>query len=138
MADTFPPAKQRSALLAFAEACCTRSDKLRRDECGNWCIFGKQGHVFAVPDGGYQLLVFRQSAQRWTYAKRRLSFAEPTQDGDEEGAVILNRLPAKIEASEIRAVLGIPKRVEYSEETLTAKRFVVDPRGLSITTIPEN
>jgi Putative ParB-like nuclease len=41
MTDLFPPATQRPKLLAFAEACCTRADKLRRDECGDWAIFGK-------------------------------------------------------------------------------------------------
>jgi hypothetical protein len=51
MTDLFPPVAQRPRLLAFAEACCTRADKLRRDECGDWAIFGKHGHVYAVPEG---------------------------------------------------------------------------------------
>jgi hypothetical protein len=33
----------------------------------------------------------------------------PRPDGDEEGAFVFDRLPNQIEASEIRAVLGIPK-----------------------------
>jgi hypothetical protein len=139
MADIFPPAKQRPALLAFAEACCTRPDKLRRDECGDWTIWGNNGHVYAVPvelDAhgkwvfpltgaakiGYQFMVSCDSPTGWTWAKKRLKVSRCTQDGDAEGAFILDRLPTQSEASEVRAVLGIPKRVEYSEETLAAKR----------------
>jgi hypothetical protein len=55
MTDTLPPAKQRPALLAFAEACVTRPNDLRRDECGDWAIWGNNGHVYAVPEG-YQLM----------------------------------------------------------------------------------
>jgi hypothetical protein len=36
MTDTFPPAKQRPALLAFAKALDSRASALRRDECGDW------------------------------------------------------------------------------------------------------
>jgi hypothetical protein len=62
------------------------------------------------------------SAKGWESAKRRLSFAKLTQDDDEEGALILDRLPTMAEATEIRMVLGIPKRVEYSFEALAVKQ----------------
>jgi hypothetical protein len=39
-----------------------------------------------------------------------------------EGAIILDRLPSKSEAVEIRDILGIPKRIELSEEVLVARR----------------
>jgi hypothetical protein len=47
--DIFPPAKQRPALLAFAETADTRPNCLRRDECGDWAIWGRDGHIYAVP-----------------------------------------------------------------------------------------
>ena len=56
------------------------------------------------------------SAKGWESAKRRLSFAKLTQDGDEEGALILHRLPTEIEAVQIRQILGIPKRKELSDD----------------------
>jgi hypothetical protein len=48
MTDIFPPTKQRPALLAFAEACDSRAPALRRDECGDWAIWGANGHIYAV------------------------------------------------------------------------------------------
>ena len=126
--DTFPPTKQRPELLAFAEACGTRADKLRRDDCGDWAIFGNNGHIYAVPEG-FQLMIGCDfdnrkwsSARGWESAKDRLSFGKVTQDGDCEGSIILDRLPSKTEALEIRAILGIPKTVELSDEVLTARR----------------
>ena len=49
-------------------------------------------------------------------------FAKVTQDGDEEGALVLDQLPTKAEAAEIRAILGIPKRIELSEGQLANLR----------------
>jgi hypothetical protein len=128
MSDIFPPSKQRQALLAFAETCGTRADKLRRDECGDWAIWGRNGHIYAVPEG-FQLMIGCDfdnrkwsSARGWESAKQRLDFGKVTQDGDCEGSIILDRLPGKSEASEIRDILGIPKLVELSDEVLAAKR----------------
>jgi hypothetical protein len=128
MSDIFPPLKQRPALLAFAEACGTRADKLRRDECGEWAILGSNGHVYAVPEG-YQLMIGCDfdnrkwsSARGWESAKQRLDFGKVTQDGDCEGSIVIDRLPTQAEAKEIRDILGIPKRVELSDEVLAAKR----------------
>jgi hypothetical protein len=121
MTDKFPPTKQRPALLAFAEACGTRASALRRDECGDWAIFGTRGHIYAVPEG-FQLMASKASPRAWSAAKHRLSFGKVTQDGDAGGGVILAGLPAKSEAETIRAVLGIPKRVEFSEGHLEILR----------------
>jgi hypothetical protein len=78
---------------------------LRRDECGDWAIFGNNGHIYAVPEG-FQLTIgcdFEprwSSARGWTEAKRRLAFGKETQDGNEEGAIILERLPTQEEATD--------------------------------------
>jgi hypothetical protein len=47
--DIFPPAKQRPALLLIAESLDSRSSAPRRDERGDWAIFGTKGHIYAVP-----------------------------------------------------------------------------------------
>jgi hypothetical protein len=94
---------------------------LRRDECGDWAIWGGNGHVYAVPDG-YQLMVGCDvgnrgfSKQGWTWAKKRLGFGQVTTDCDEEGSIMLDRLPSQAEAVEIRDILGIPKRIELTEQ----------------------
>jgi hypothetical protein len=59
---------------------------------------------------------------RWTWAKRRLAFCELTQDGDAEGVFRLQRLPTASEAEEIRYVLGIWKRFEYSPVELARRQ----------------
>jgi hypothetical protein len=127
--DTYPPAVQRPALLRFAEAIGSRADALRRDECGDWRIKGRLGHVYAVPGSierpktpGFQLMVMTLSSRGWTEAKRGLAFAQITQDGDDEGALFLDRLPTPIEGAVIRAKLNIFKRAVFSEETLAQKR----------------
>jgi hypothetical protein len=57
---------------------------LRRDECGDPQINGKRDHIYAVPEG-FQLYCVCESRKAWTYAKRALSFARVTQDGNEKG-----------------------------------------------------
>jgi hypothetical protein len=92
-----------------------------RYECGDPRINGKRGHIYAVPEG-FQLYYVCESRKAWTYAKRALSFARVTQDGDEEGMLIMDRLPTAEEAEAIRSYLGINKEREYDDETLARLR----------------
>ena len=142
--DIFPTTKQRAALAKLMSALGCREAALRRDECGDWRISGSRGHIYAVPGGArpsFMLYVMTQSARAWTFAKRALSpFAKVINDGDEEGSVIMHRLPTKAEAEVIRRYCGVPKRVEYSEATLAGKREqfanvaqTVRPEAVSIT-----
>jgi hypothetical protein len=69
------------------------------------------------------------SALQWTWFKKRLghrngepAFCELTQDGDSEGCFRLSRLPTPAEAEEIRSVLGIWKKVEWSPEELARRQ----------------
>ena len=83
---------------------------------GDWGIHGKLGHIYA--DGaGYLLCVStEESPRRWTYVKRRLGFCIVTQDGDDEGCLRLDRLPAPHEADAIREAIGIRKRRQTTSE----------------------
>jgi hypothetical protein len=132
MSDVFPPARQRSALLAFMAAADIRKSSLFRDDCGDWAIHGSDGYIYACPvelfpsgawafpltgaaRTGYQLMVSCSSATGWTWARKRLKFGRCTQDGDDGGAIIMDRLPTAAEGKTIRDILGIPKRVHLSE-----------------------
>src|ERR1700722_2896133 len=92
MADIYPPVRQREALLTFRDALGCRDNALRRDECGDWRIEGRSGHIYAVPGSldrpktpGFQIFIAR-SSRWWTNAKAALkSFAEIANDGDGEG-----------------------------------------------------
>ena len=114
MSEIYPALVQRPVLLAMAERLDSRASALRRDECSDWRINGLDGHIYAVPEG-FQFVVFKQGLRGWNVAKYRLAFCTVTQDGDTEGAFILDRLPSRAEAEIIRAVLRIPKRRHLSE-----------------------
>jgi hypothetical protein len=130
MTDIFPPAKQRPALLGLVKALGCRDNALKRDECGDWAIFGKRGHIYAVPGTldrpntpGFQIFVMGWTARGWNLAKEAFKpFASLTNDGDDEGALFLDRLPAPEEAKIIRHWCGIAKKAEYSEEQLVGMR----------------
>jgi len=127
--DIYPPAAQRPPLLKFAKAIGARGSAIRRDECGDWRINGSHGHIFAIPGSlddpkcpGFQFLVMDWTAKGWSNAKRALSFARVTKDGDDEGALFLNRLPTTDEASAIRHYVGIAKKRDMGEDEVTRRR----------------
>jgi hypothetical protein len=128
--DTYPPDKQRPALLAFAKALGCRDNALRRDECGDRRFNGTHGHIYAVPGSldrprtpGFQIFVMGWSANGWNRARKAIStFADVTNDGDDEGALFVDRLPTAEEAEVIRHWCGIAKRQTYTEEQLVGMR----------------
>jgi hypothetical protein len=127
--DLYPPTVQREALLKLVEALGCWDRALRRDECGDWRINGKLGHIYAVPGTlddakreGFQIYCrcaeeFEEptSSQGWTWAKKVLSFCEVVNDGDDEGMLFLARLPNPEEAAAIRDKIGITKKREISD-----------------------
>jgi hypothetical protein len=124
--EIFPATKQRTALVHLVSALGCRAAALRRDECGDWRIEGSNGHVYAVPGPGprFMLYLVTGSPKAWTFAKRALAFAKVINDGDEEGAFVMPRLPTADEAALIRRYCGIPKRREVSEAELDRLRSV--------------
>jgi hypothetical protein len=115
--ETFNAARQRAALIDFAKALGSRDSALRRDECGDPRINGRRGHIYAAPEG-FMLVVMGWSTLGWGNAKRALAFARVSQDGDDEGILILDRLPTKSEAEAIRHYLGVAKRKDIGPEQL--------------------
>ena len=132
MRDKFPPRAQREALLTLQSALGTAPRTLRCDDCGDPRIEGKHGHVYAVcgplgatpPRPSYQMFVMDWAARGWKLGKDALP-GVVCNDGEDEGAVFLDRLPTPAEASAIRKWLGLPKRVEYSEAELDRRRQVL-------------
>jgi hypothetical protein len=132
MADLFPPRKQRPVLLELLSALDARSNTLRRDECGDWALFGKRGWIYAVPEGFQLVYMSRYGVTEldgagphlpdYLKAKRNLAFCRLAQDGTGEGIFFLDRLPDAAEADTIRTVFEIRRRVQLSEEALAAKR----------------
>ena len=127
MQDFVPERDERASLKALLAALDASETTLRRDlvrgegRAGDWAICGKLGHVY--PDGdGYLLCVVadderNRSARRWTNVKARLAdICRVTQDGDDQGCLYLDRLPAPHEAAVIREALGIRKRRTVTDE----------------------
>lgn len=131
--DLYPPNKQRAALKKLAAALNSSSTALRIDECGDPRINGSQGHFYAVP-GGFQLFVMTETPRQWTAAKKALAFASIWNDGDEEGSLILNRLPSASEAEVIRRYVGIRKRRSMSDEARAASVTRLEAARASIKT----
>jgi hypothetical protein len=127
--DKYPASAQREALLALQTALGSAPRSLRRDECGDPRIEGSHGHVYAVcglvgakpPKPGYQMFVMGWTARGWKAAKDALP-GVVCNDGDDEGAILLDRPPTSAEAVAIRKWLGLPKRVEYGADELERRR----------------
>lgn len=105
----------REDYFPLVEALFCRRTCLRRDECGDWGVFGLKGHIYAVPEGFQMFVTGCGSPRAWTAAKKALSFAEVTQDGDDEGGMIFKILPDQAQAESIRRYCAIPKRRVLSE-----------------------
>ena len=109
--------KDRPAMLTLVDTLATRPQLLRRDECGDWNLFGKAGHVYAIPEANaYYFMVRCRSSKTWNHLKRRLSFCTLTQDGDDEGVFRLSGLPNETQAGLLRTALGLPLRRRLSPE----------------------
>jgi hypothetical protein len=147
--DAYPPTVQRPALLKFAEALKCRDNALRRDECGDWRINGKQGHIYAVPGTidqpgtpGFQIYIQRESIRGWSAAKTALkSFTDLTLDCEVDGMLFFDRLPTATEAEVIRQYVGISKKREVSEEEMARLRQWATSnqgfRGEKLVSIPQ-
>src|SRR4029077_17656847 len=147
--DAYPPIVQRPARLKCAEALKCRDNALRRDECGDWRINGKQGHIYAVPGTidqpgtpGFQIYIQRESIRGLSAAKTALkSFTDLTLDCEVDGMLFFDRLPTATEAEVIRQYVGISKKREVSEEEMARLRQWATSnqgfRGEKLVSIPQ-
>jgi hypothetical protein len=118
------PARPREPLLALVDVLSCRDNALRRDECGDWRIEGRCGHIYAVPGTldrpsmpGFQIFIVG-SGRWWNGAKRGLAFADLANDGDDEGALFIVRLPTPNEAEAVRHFVGLAKKRVMREAEL--------------------
>jgi hypothetical protein len=111
--------------FALLQAIGGQDRALSRDACGAWMLSGKHGHIYSWGDVGrasWFLYVECPTERAWAAAKRKLSFCELRQDGDNEGVFRLAGLPTAARAKVVRTVLGIRKRREYDAVTLQRLR----------------
>jgi hypothetical protein len=105
-------AHDRACLDQMRAALNAANRAMRLDDCRLWTIRGSRGYASTWGDGQtWMLAVNSVTPRRWTFIKQRMAafpgLAQVTQDGDDEGVFRLMRLPASVEAAEIRRVVGI-------------------------------
>jgi hypothetical protein len=80
---------------------------LHRDECGDPAIIGSRGTIRAC-DGKFYVYIPSGSVRAWTAAKKQLAaFTTVSQDGDDEGILVLSRMPDEDEAATLRHYIGL-------------------------------
>lgn len=113
----------RDRLRELVEALGASELSLRVDEYGTWRLVGRNGYSYGWGDGeSWVLYVGSGSKHKWFKDKKRLSFCQLIQNGDDEGTLRLFELPTPEQSIAIRFVLGIKKRRSYSPEVLEAAR----------------
>jgi hypothetical protein len=112
----------RECLLALAKNIAVLDRTVRRDECGEYRINGRKGHLYHSR-GNIYLCLIDQPMGGWIRAKQVLDFCAVSQDGDGEGVLVS---PARTftaeEAAKIRKTLGFPKRPAASASQLANLR----------------
>lgn len=89
---------------------------LRLDECGDRVITGSRGTIRAC-EGKFFIYLARKTSRIWNNTKDALSgIATATQDGDEEGILVMERMPSPEEAETLRKHLGLRQTRDVSEE----------------------
>jgi hypothetical protein len=115
-------ARDRDELSTLLGVLHGAMNTLRRDACGDPTIAGSRGHICAC-DGTFHVYVQCQSAKAWTYAKKQLAgFADVHQDGDDEGILLLTRMPNADEAATLRRYIGLRQTREMSPERAQSLR----------------
>jgi hypothetical protein len=111
------------------EALADRIDavaRVHRDDCADYALAGAYGWIYHVATPGcpptFQIIIATTSPLRWRKAKALLAFGRVSQDGDWEGAVMLDGLPTPEQGAAIREALGLRKRRTLSDAQREACR----------------
>lgn len=77
------------------------SVRWKRDECGDWTLFGKKGKIYIDNNNFYVFLKIQRNT------KQSLEFMKVHQEGDNEIVFSLDRLPNSKEATRLRKLVGL-------------------------------
>jgi hypothetical protein len=114
--------KQLETLLSVVNGAV---NALRRDECGEPAIIGSRGTIRAC-DGKFYVYIPSGSALAWTWVKKQLAaFTTVSQDGDDEGILVLSRMPDEVEAATLRKYIGLrqtrdipPEQIQQAQDAV--------------------
>jgi len=121
----------RPFILELTNALCVSPRNVQKDECGDWIIVARRGHV-ATDLLAFYAYVRARSPRHWKAVKRKLHFLCVTQDGDDEGIFILREMPTSGQAATIRKVLGIRRALALTDEQRASRRFNLAPKNRAV------
>lgn len=107
--------EDKKYLKKLAKALDISESRIKLDECRDWNIFGVRGKISTDSEYWY-LYTQCETKMKWTYTKKKLSWMEVHQDGDDEGILRLSRMPYREEAKSVRQVIGLRIRTVLSQE----------------------
>lgn len=102
-------------LQGLAEVLDISEKRIRLDECGDWNLVSPKG-IISTDSENWYLYVSPNSKIKWNNIKKKLSFMDATQDGDEEGVLRSNLCMSSKQAKNVRKVIGGRRRTHLSEE----------------------
>ncbi len=105
----------RKLLLELCNHLEISKNNLKRDGLDYWNLFGRRGKIDTDSVFWY-LRVSCNSKRTWRRVKESLPTMVLWQDGDDEGALRLQRYPTKEEAQKIRNIVGFRRTIKFTEE----------------------
>jgi hypothetical protein len=99
----------KERIVRFADAVNVSHRNIFKDDCGQWTISGKHGHVQTWGDADtYLLYLVAYSSRIWGAIKRNAQAIgwELTQDGDSEGCFKIG-LPVEQQSKYLRQLIGL-------------------------------
>jgi hypothetical protein len=117
--NRYKPLEDRRILLNLCKVIKISPKRIKKDDCDYYTIYGTKGYIQTWGDNeGKSFLVrpYTHTKRKWGLTKRKLSFMEVTQDGDEEGILKFTLPLEEHQANLIRKALGIRKSKELTEE----------------------
>jgi hypothetical protein len=106
----------RISLLQLTNALRVSQGRIKKDACSDWNIFARRGHISTDGTGCFYIYVQFGSPRLWTFTKRKLEFFTVSQDGDDEGILMMREVSTTEQAAVIRKVLGLRKAPSLTTE----------------------
>lgn len=101
-------------------------ERIRKDECGDYIVQGRNGKIYTV--GPYWYIYYdAQTPKKWTNVKKKLTWMHLQNDGDWEGIFRADYPPSPEQAEVVRKLLVIRKSTELTDEQRAVVKNRLNP-----------
>jgi len=107
--------EDRAYLITLCDKLDISNRRICKDSYGNAYLQGRKGFIDTDSEFWYVRISCR-TPTLWKNVKKRLNFMVLWQDGDEEGALRLDRYPTEKESEIIRENVGFSRKPKLTEE----------------------